>query len=324
VLTNLTVMELSSNDLRGAITEEHFAGLHNLRTIDLSYNQLEIAVGPEWLPPFIRLQEAYLASCHMGPQFPSWMQHLPDIDKIDILSTGIADQLPYWFSTAFSKVTYLDISNNSISGGLPANMEIMSLKRLRLGSNQLTGPIPRLPINLTLLDLSHNSLSGPLPSNFGAPSLRWVHLSSNNFSRHIPGSICGLQELTILDLANNRLEGEFPQCPGFLNAMSQMTALILSNNSLAGTFPSFLQGCTQLGLLDLSGNNFTGRLPIWIGDLMELRYLSLSNNLFYGNIAFSITNLGKLYNLNLAGNGLSGAIPCHLSNLIAMAVGRKW
>jgi len=133
MMTNLTVMELGSNNLHGAITEEHFAGLHDLRMIDLSDNQLEIAVGPEWLPPFIRLQEAYLAYCHMGPQFPPWMQRLPDIDKIDISSTGIADQLPYWFSTAFSKVTYLDISNNSISGGLPANMEIMLLKGLRLG-----------------------------------------------------------------------------------------------------------------------------------------------------------------------------------------------
>jgi Leucine-rich repeat (LRR) protein len=70
MLTNLTVMELSSNDLHGAITEEHFAGLHNLRTIDLSYNQLEIAVGPEWLPPFIRLQEAYLASYQVGNASP--------------------------------------------------------------------------------------------------------------------------------------------------------------------------------------------------------------------------------------------------------------
>ncbi|KAG0514862.1 hypothetical protein BDA96_10G229800 [Sorghum bicolor] len=295
MLTNLTVMGLGGNNLHGAITEEHFAGLHNLRMIGLS------DITTRGIP------------CNLshGPQFPSWMQRLPDIHKTEISSAGIAYQFPYWFSTAFSKVTYLDVSNNSISGGLPANMETMSLKRLY--SNQLTGPIPQLTINLTLLDLSHNSLSGPLPSNFGAPSLRWLHLSSNNFSSHIPGSICGLQELIILDLANNL--------------------------SISGTFPSFLQGCANLGLLDLSGNDFTGRLPIWIRDLVELRYLRLSNNfllpvttkdqeLYYygfflssmvtidlssnyltGGIPEEITSLELLKNLNLSRNYLNGRIP---------------
>ncbi|RCV22602.1 hypothetical protein SETIT_4G233400v2 [Setaria italica] len=302
MLTKLTVMNLGSNNLHGVITEEHFAGLRNLRMIGLSYNQLEIAVGPEWLPPFIRLEDAYFASCHMGPLFPFWLKHLLDIDRINISSAGIA--------------TLLDMSNNSIHGGLPKNMEIMSLKGLFSASNQLTGPINLLPKNLTRLDLSNNSFSGPLPSNFGTPNLRWVHLPSNSFSSHIPDFICELQELRILDLASNLLEGEFPQCSG---TMSQRSALILSKNNLSGMFPSFLQDCTQLGLLDLSGNKFTGRLPIWIGDLMELQYLSLSNNLFYGNIPFTITNLGKLHDLNLAGNSLSGAIPCRLSNLTAMA-----
>ncbi|CAN6169605.1 unnamed protein product [Urochloa humidicola] len=316
MLANLTVMGLGSNDLHGVIREEHFSGLRNLRVIDLSYNQLEIAVGPEWLPPFIRLEDGYFSSCHMGPLFPSWLQHLLGIDQIDISSAGIVDQLPDWFYTAFAKATVLDMSNNSIRGGLPDNMEIMSLKRLVLGSNQLTGPIPTLPRNLTRLDLSNNSLSGPLPSNFGTPNLRWVHLSSNYFSSHIPGSICELQELRILDLSSNLLEGEFPQCSG---TMSQMNALILSNNSLSGMFPYFLQGSTNLGLVDLSGNKFTGSLPIWIGDLTQLQYLRLSNNLFYGNIPHTVTNLGKLYDLNLAGNGLSGVIPYCLSNLTAMA-----
>ncbi|CAN6216493.1 unnamed protein product [Urochloa humidicola] len=94
MLANLTVMGLGSNDLHGVIREEHFSGLRNLRVIDLSYNQLEIAVGPKWLPPFIRLEDGYFSSCHMGPLFPSWLQHLLGIDQIDISSAGIVDQFP--------------------------------------------------------------------------------------------------------------------------------------------------------------------------------------------------------------------------------------
>lgn len=167
-------------------------------------------IGPEWLPPF-RLQNAYFSSCQMGPQFPAWLERLGDIDKIDISTTGITDHFPHWFSTAFSKATYLDISYNQISGGLP--------KKLYLRSNQITGQIPKLPRNLTILDVSENSLSGPLQSNFGALNLEHMLLSSNNFSGHIPGSICELQKLKGLDLANNFLEGEFPQCYGMTRAI---------------------------------------------------------------------------------------------------------
>lgn len=89
MLTNLTMMDLGSNDLHGVITEEHFAGLWNSRMIDLSYNQWEIAVGPQQLAPFIRLDDAYFASCNMGLLFPIWLKHLLDIDRIDISSSGL-------------------------------------------------------------------------------------------------------------------------------------------------------------------------------------------------------------------------------------------
>jgi Leucine-rich repeat (LRR) protein len=146
MLTNLTMMDLGSNDLHGVITEEHFAGLWNSRMIDLSYNQWEIAVGPQQLAPFIRLDDAYFASCNMGLLFPIWLKHLLDIDRIDISSSGLVfsrpclDQLPDWFSTAFAKATLFGMSNNLIHGMLPKNF--------------------------TRLDLSNNSFSGPLPSNF--------------------------------------------------------------------------------------------------------------------------------------------------------------
>lgn len=92
------------------------------------------------------------------------MQRLPDIHKTEISSAGIAYQFPYWFSTAFSKVTYLDVSNNSISGGLPANMETMSLKRLRLDSNQLFFKVNRRgkkPHTVLLLILCFKKSTSP-------------------------------------------------------------------------------------------------------------------------------------------------------------------
>ncbi|XP_062198355.1 receptor-like protein EIX2 isoform X2 [Phragmites australis] len=300
MLANLTTLDLSGNDLDGSITEEHLDGLRSLEYIDLSNNQLKIVVGSKWLPTF-RLQEAYFASCQVGPLFPAWLKWQVDILQLDISNTGIIDRLPDWFCNTFSKVIFLDISNNQISDGLPTNMDIMSLEELHFSSSNLTGQIPPLPRNLSMLDISRNSLSGPLPSNFGAPKLDSIILYSNYISGQIPTSICELS-LYALDLVNNLFEGEVPQC---LN-MSGMTYLLLSNNNFSGNFPPFLRSCTSLSFLDLSWNRFSGTMPMWIGRCSSLQFLRLNHNMFYGHIPNSITSLTNLYHLNLAANWISG------------------
>lgn len=204
MLTSLTYMDLSHNNLSGVITEEHFASLKRLKYMDLSYNSLRIAVDPGWIAPF-RLQHACFASCQMGPQFPSWLQGQVDITYFDISIFGITDKLPDRFWTTFSKVKYLDFSNNGISGALPTNMENMPMEYLQLGSNQISGQIPPLPRNITLLDVSNNSLQGPLPSELIVPQnhMEVLILSSNKLSGRIPRSLCRMQYLNTLDLANN-------------------------------------------------------------------------------------------------------------------------
>ncbi|XP_039824991.1 receptor-like protein EIX2 [Panicum virgatum] len=314
MLGNLTRLDLGHNDLGGLITEEHMDGLQSLKYMYLSDNQLKIVVGSEWLPTF-RLQEAVFASCQMSPSFPTWLKSQVDLLLLDISSTGISARLPNWFCNTFSKVINLDFSNNQISGGLPINMDIMSLEYLYLSSNDLTGQIPLLPRNLSLLDISRNAFSGlwPLPSNSGAPKLRGIILYSNYIRGQIPTSICELG-LYALDLANNLFEGGLPQC---LN-MTDMTYLILSNNGFSGRFPTILETCTSLSFLDLSHNRFSGRLPMWIGSLRSLQFLRLNHNMFYGNIPRNITALTNLYHLNLAANWISGVIPPQLSNLTFM------
>ncbi|KAM3346164.1 hypothetical protein ACQJBY_020607 [Aegilops geniculata] len=311
-LINLITLDLSNNSFTGVITEEHFANLTSLKQIDLSSNNLKIALNSAWRAPST-LESAWFASCQMGPLFPPWLQQLK-ITTLDISTTALKGEFPDWFWSAFSNVTYLDISNNQISGNLPAHMHSMAFEELHLRSNRLTGPIPTLPTNITLLDISNNTFSETIPSNLVAPRLEILCMHSNQIGGYIPESICKLEQLIYLDLSNNILEGEVPQCFDTNNIEN----LILSNNSLSGKIPAFLQNNTNLEFLDLSWNKFSGRLPTWIGNLVNLRFLVLSHNKFSDNIPVDITKLGHLQFLDLSRNNFSGAIPWHLSNLTFM------
>lgn len=210
-LTKLAWLDLSYNDLDGLITEELFDGLKSLKNIGLSDNRLKIVVGSDWIPPF-RLKVANLASCHIGPLFPSWFKWPMGISHINISRGNIIDRLPDWFSNSLSNVEVLDISGNQIIGALPTNMETMSLSKLLLSSNNITGQIPLLPRELYYLDISRNFLSGPLPLNLGTPRIEYLILRSNDFTGQIPVSFCEFDELYILDLSNNNFEGELPRC----------------------------------------------------------------------------------------------------------------
>ena len=119
-----------------------------------------------------------------------------------------------------------------------------------------------------------------------------LSLFSNYFSHHIPQSVCEVNG-GLLNLANNRLEGELPQC----FEPRRVNTLILSNNMLSGNLQTILDAYTELYILDLAWNNFTGIIPE------------------------AIAKFTRLSHLNLAGNSISGALPQNWSTLMGMHQG---
>lgn len=118
-----------------------------------------------------------------------------------------------------------------------------------------------------------------------------------------PNTVSKLDQLRILSLHNNTLEGPIPDLSGLFNLKS----LFLGRNSFVGTFPPSILTLHRLQALDLSFNNFTGPLPVRLSSLDRLIALRLEWNDFNGSIP--PLNQSFLEVFNVTGNNLTGQIP---------------
>ena len=73
------------------------------------------------------------------------------------------------------------MTDMGLTGTIPAQLgELVSLDRLDLDENQLTGSIPAELGKLEELRLEHNDLSGPVPWQLGnLENLEWLILTPN-------------------------------------------------------------------------------------------------------------------------------------------------
>ncbi|KAI6687769.1 hypothetical protein NL676_024597 [Syzygium grande] len=136
--------------------------------------------------------------------------------------TGTLDEFPF---SSLSRLVYMDLSVNNLSGHIPHQIGLLS--------------------NLTYLDLSENRFSGK------------YHRSSmlaNNLTGPIPSTLGNLPKLTDLSLFDNELTGSIPLTFGNL---TKLTVLRLGTNQLTGPIPGSLGALVNLEVLELYTNQFT-------------------------------------------------------------------
>ncbi|XP_075497038.1 LRR receptor-like serine/threonine-protein kinase GHR1 [Primulina tabacum] len=197
--------------------------------------------------------------------------------------------------TNLSMLVKLSISNNSISGTLPA----------RLGDFK----------NLEYLDISDNLFFSSLPPEIGKMgSVRNLSLAGNNFSGSIPDSISGLSSILSLDMSRNSLSGPLPSS---LTRLRDVVYLNLSLNGFTKSIPKGFELMKQLDVLDLHGNMLDGKLdPVFLL-ATSASHIDLSGNLlgsaaeehqnFLGGISLSVKHLNLSHN-QLAGSLVNGSV----------------
>ncbi|KAJ1277941.1 hypothetical protein BS78_04G041100 [Paspalum vaginatum] len=217
---------------------------------------------------------------------------------------------------------YLNLSYNSLSGGLPLELvSSSSMVVLDVSFNQLSGDLHELSSStsvewpLQVLNISSNLFTGQFTSTTwkGMQNLIALNASNNSFTGQIPSHFCNISpSFAVLELSYNKISGSIP--PGLGNC-SMLRVLKADHNNLNWTLPHELFNATSLEYLTFSSNNLQGILDGEnIVKLSNLVILDLGENNFTGQIPDTICQLRRLQEIHLDYNSMSGELPSTLSN----------
>ncbi|KAH9779630.1 Receptor-like protein 6 [Citrus sinensis] len=305
-LTKATKIVFRSNQFTGQLPY-HVSGLSYLATLDLSDNSLQGRV-------------------------PSWLFTLPSLNYIDLSQNKLTGPIDQFQSPNSLEEVHLE--ENQIHGTIPSSLfQLVNLTYLDLSSNNMSATIrfdqfSKLK-NLELLDLSSNSQlsfisSSNISIKYSLPSLKVLRFAYCNITE-FPGFLRNSEELYLLDLSNNRIQGRISKSDSprwkslidldlsnnflthiELHPWMNITTFDMRNNRIQG---SILVPPPSTEVFLVSNNKLSGQIPPSICSLSSLQYLSLSDNNLSGTIPPCLGNFStELITLHLKNNSLEGHI----------------
>ncbi|GMP22076.1 hypothetical protein CsSME_00000250 [Camellia sinensis var. sinensis] len=329
---NLSELDISSNGISDVVPNWLWDLSPGLISLNLSNNLIK-GLLPDLSLKYRGYPTIDLSSNHfMGP-IPLVP---PNVTLLNLSKNKFSGSLSFLCANAGMELTYLDLSNNLLSGELPSSwVHLKALSIINLAYNNLYGKIPssmgslgqiqtlhlrnnnfsgEVPSSLkrctklTMIDLGGNRFTGKVPVWIGAhlTSLIVLSLRSNEFEGSIPRHICHLNQIQILDFSQNRLSGNIPNC------FDNFTAMVESKSSSATLSFYYL---TYLGKGYQGGSYIDNALVLWKGQESEyrttlglLKSIDLSSNKLAGKIPKQVGSLVGLVSLNLSQNSLTGNI----------------
>ncbi|KAB2620864.1 LRR receptor-like serine/threonine-protein kinase GSO2 [Pyrus ussuriensis x Pyrus communis] len=282
-----------------------------------------------------------LSHNQIGEMFTNFTLDFANYIEVHLSSNEIEGQIP----ATLSEATYLDLSNNNISGSISflCASATMSLNFLNLSYNNLSGELPECLTHfydLVVLDLSYNAFSGEIPSTIGSLyHMITLKLRSNRFVGELPSSFKNCTSLQVIDVGNNKLSGRIPKWLGA--SLHNLVILMLFSNNFNGSMPSELCGLTNILNLDVSANNISGTIPKCLNNLTVLAhkgyssptlqhllqnshgyamdtYMDDATFIWKGSMHSYRNILGLVKRIDFSSNRLTGKIPSEITDLVGL------
>ncbi|XP_061368230.1 receptor-like protein 7 [Gastrolobium bilobum] len=198
-------------------------------------------------------------------------------------------------------VIALDLSHESISGGLVHSSTLFSLQYLES------------------LNLAFNELSSVIPPELHKlKNVRYLNLSMAGFEGQVPNEISHLKRLVTLDLSSSlltshhRLKLEKPNIEVLVQNLTDIRELYLDGVALSAKGEEWchaLSSLKELRVLSMSSCNMSGPIDSSLAKLRSLSVLKLNDNNMSSTVPDSFANFSNLAILQLRSCGLSGSFP---------------
>ncbi|KAL0912919.1 hypothetical protein M5K25_016340 [Dendrobium thyrsiflorum] len=306
-MTNLVELHLPGCQLHGMVPSNLLGALCRLRILDLSSNLIHGSISSMFLGQFskctTRYELKYLALSNndlsgniqpnnfTGPVSWATLSLLCDLDILNLRENNFIELIDDESAPKCKeyKMTYMDISENKMSGSMPEWVgQMRQLRYLHLGNNRLIGSIPQRfgqLMNLNYLNLHTNLLQGSL----------------------LDANFVNLSQLKILDLSNNQLDFNmmsFNWVPPF-----QVFILDIHSCLIGPRFPSWLQTQKFLNYLDVSNGGISDIIPSWFWNITsQVVFLGMFYNSIRGELPMSL-NIRFKSTIDLRSNLLEGHLP---------------
>ncbi len=139
-LTNLIDLSAYNNQLSGTLTNDYFANMKGLRSVNLSNNQFTGQV-----PEFSyndKLQSLALNHNQLTGSLPDFSSSKQDLSSIQVSNNQLTGVLPDSWGN-LSNLTVLDVGDNQISGNVPDSFynKLTNLKNFQYGKNHITSSL---------------------------------------------------------------------------------------------------------------------------------------------------------------------------------------
>lgn len=350
--TNLSILVLSNllDPLQGFNISKSVL-LEDLKSMNDEFNYFQGNL-PAEITNLPNLKILWAPRANFEGRLPSnWGLNLEMINLRENYFTGI---VPAQLG-ACSKLSFLDLSSNKLSGKLSEQIQVPCMSLFDVGGNSLSGSIPNFrisncvpnynPSGTYLLSLSCKAEVGFSFCVDDDTFVFYHNFQQNSFngtlsSLPITSTRIGNKKKTVYAFlaGENNLSGSFSgaileNCYGFDSIFVN-----ISYNKISGSIEQSGLGTTSCGsnifldasrnwisgpipeilrlvALNLSWNSLVGPIPSGLSRVTDLAYLSLAGNRLNGSIPSNFGRLESLQSLDLSSNSLSGEIPSELLRL---------